>query len=109
MKQLITTPAYSLKDFRLLPGYTDKKCSVDQVSLRTRLCRSRETFISLRLPFVSAAMQAVTGVDLATSLAELGGVGVMAREASIEGQCEKVRKVKHYKAGFQTDIITFSP
>lgn len=109
MKQVITSPAYSLKDFRLLPGYTDQKCSMDKVSLKTRLCRCKEEYMNLDLPFISAAMQAVTGVDMATALAELGGVGVLPLETSIEDQCRKVKTVKHFKAGFQTDIITLSP
>ena len=109
MKQIITSPAYSLKDFRLLPGYTDEKCSMGNISLKTRLCRHKEEYIDLELPFMSAAMQAVTGVDMATSLAELGGVGVLPLEVSIEDQCRKVKTVKHYKAGFQTDLVTLSP
>ena len=109
MEQLLSRPAYSLKDFRLLPGYTDEKCGIRNVSLRTRLCRKRTDYVFLGLPFVSAAMQAVTGVEMATALAELGGVGVMPLGDSIEEKCRKVRKVKHYRAGFQTDLITFSP
>ncbi|MBU4052853.1 MAG: IMP dehydrogenase, partial [Proteobacteria bacterium] len=109
MKQIITSPAYSLKDFRLLPGYTDERSSVNNVSLKTRLCCQKEDYIYMELPFMSAAMQAVTGVEMATALAELGGVGVLPLEASMEDQCKKVKTVKHYKAGFQTDIITLSP
>ena len=109
MKQLLSKPAYSLKDFRLLPGYTDENCGVQDVSLETRLCCQGDSYILLDLPFLSAAMQAVTDVKMATALAELGGVGVVPLGDSIEEQCGKVKNVKHCKAGFQTDIITFSP
>ncbi|MCP4755105.1 MAG: IMP dehydrogenase, partial [Proteobacteria bacterium] len=109
MKRILTTPAYSMKDFRLLPGYTDDTCGVGDVSLETRLCCREEGFITLDLPFLSAAMQAVTGVEMATALAELGGVGVLPLSGTVEEQCEKVKMVKHYKAGFQTDIVTLSP
>ena len=105
MKQLIIAPAYSLKDFRLHPGFTFEGCSVDDVSLKTRLCRAGEDFIYLQLPFISAAMQAVTGIEMCTALAELGGVGVLPANDTIDGQCGKVKAVKQYKAGFQTDII----
>jgi len=108
MKQLITTPAYGLKDFRLLPGYTPKECHVDDVSLKTRLCCTAGGWIHLELPYISAAMQAVTGTEMCTALAELGGVGILPANDTIEGQCRKARAVKQYKAGFQTDIITFS-
>ena len=53
-------------------------------------------------------MQAVTGVEMATALAELGGAGVIPLGDSVEEQCKKVKDVKHYRAGFQTDMITFS-
>ena len=109
MKQIIMNPSYSLKDFRLLPGLTDENSSVNNVSLKTRLCCNKEDYICLELPFLSAAMQAVTGVEMATALAELGGVGVLPMDADIDVQCRKVRSVKHYKAGFQTDLITLSP
>ena len=109
MRQLLATPAYSLKDFRLLPGFTDENSGAQDVSLRTRLCCQGNGYILLDLPFLSAAMQAVTGVKMATALAELGGVGVIPLGDSVEEQCGKVKNVKHYKAGFQTDIITFSP
>ncbi|MFC1820897.1 IMP dehydrogenase [Thermodesulfobacteriota bacterium] len=109
MKQLIAKPAYSLKNFRLLPGYTDQNCGVRDVSLRTRLCCQGSGHILLELPFLSAAMQAVTGVKMATALAELGGAGVIPLGDSIEDQCEKIKNIKHYRAGFQTDIVTFSP
>lgn len=109
MAQLLNISAYSLKDFRLLPGYTDEDCGIRDISLRTRLCCQGARFIYLDLPFLSAAMQAVTGVELAIALAELGGVGVFPLCRSIEEQCEKLRAVKQYKAGFQMDIIALSP
>ncbi len=109
MKNLILTPAYSLKDFRLLPGYTDETCSMNNISLSTRLCCQGDQYIFLDTPFVSAAMQAVTSVEMATALAELGGVGVLPVSDAIHSQSRKVNRVKQYKAGFQTDILTFSP
>jgi IMP dehydrogenase len=109
MKRFIATPAYSLSDFRILPGHTTQQSSVGNVSLRTRLCSKGDDFIYIELPFVSAAMQAVTSVELATALAELGGVGVLPVSEPIETQCGKLRQIKQYKAGFQTDILTYSP
>ena len=108
MKKLLSTTSQSLKDFRLLPGYTHENCKMGEISLRSPLCLYGDDFIFLDLPFLSAAMRAVTGIKMATSLAELGGVGVIPLDSSIEDQCEKVKKVKRYKAGFQTDLVTFS-
>ncbi len=101
MKSLIEKPAYSLKDFRLLPGYTNEKYDFKDISLMSPLCRNGDDFITLDLPFVSAAMQSVTSVQLATALAELGGAGVIPLGNSIEEQCLKVKSIKQYKAGFR--------
>jgi IMP dehydrogenase len=109
MKKFISTPAYSLKNFRLLPGYTDGSFGVEDVSLRTLLCGQKKDYIALELPLLSAAMQAVSGIEMATALAELGGVSVLPIERSVDDQCQKIKKVKQYKAGFQTDMMTVSP
>jgi IMP dehydrogenase len=109
MKTILKDPAHSLKDFRILPSYTDERHKAENVSLRTPLCRAGADFIHLNLPFLSAAMHAVTGIEMATALSTLGGVGVLPLIASVEEQCRMVRAVKRYKAGFQIDIITFSP
>ena len=109
MKKLIQEPAYSLRDFRLLPGYTHEGCDFEDVSLKSPLCGMGDDFIVLDLPFISAAMQSVTSVRIATALAELGGVGVIPLGDPVEKQCLKVKTVKQYKAGFQTGIICFSP
>lgn len=109
MKAISEGPGYSLKDFRILPAYTEQRHKTENVSLRTPLCRWSDDYIYLNLPFLSAAMHAVTGVEMATALSSLGGVGVLPLTVSIEEQCRMVRAVKRYRAGFQTDIVTFSP
>src|SRR5206468_920302 len=75
----------------------------------TRLCRRGDGYLHLQTPFVSAAMQAVTGVDMAIALAQLGGIGILPVSQTIEAQCTKVEAVKRFKADFQTQIITLSP
>jgi IMP dehydrogenase len=109
MAQILSAPAWSLKEFRLLPGYTPADGSVRDVSLATRLCRQGDGYLHLQTPFVSAAMQAVTGVDMAIAMAQLGGIGILPVSQTIEAQCAKVDAVKRFKAGFQTQIITLSP
>ena len=51
MKTLIEEPAYSLKDLRLLPGFTHDKCNFKDISLKSFLCRQEDDFIALDLPF----------------------------------------------------------
>jgi IMP dehydrogenase len=54
-------------------------------------------------------MQAVTGVEMAISLAQLGGIGILPVSQPIDEQCAKVGQVKRFKAGFQTNIVTLAP
>jgi IMP dehydrogenase len=79
------------------------------VCLETRLCRTSDGFLSLRTPLLSAAMQAVTGIEMAIAMAQLGGIGVLPVSQSIEAQCAQIDAVKHFRAGFQTQIKTLSP
>jgi IMP dehydrogenase len=110
--RVLERPSRSLRELRLLPALTPDDGGPDRVSLRTRLCRSRrepEGAIALAAPILSAAMQAVTGPELAVALAQLGGIGVVPVSQGIEDQCAVVAKVKRFKAGFQTDLVTLSP
>ena len=109
MAKVLNIPSHSLREFRLLPGYTSANGSVPHVSLRTRLCRRENGHIYLHTPFLSAAMQAVTGTEMAIAVAQLGGIGVLPVSQTIEEQCGKIDAVKRFKAGFQTSIMTLSP
>ena len=109
MAQVLSTPSHSLKEFRILPGYTPTDGNAPNASLKTRLCRKGGDFLYLHVPFLSAAMQAVTGGDMAIALAQLGGIGILPVSQSIDEQCAKISQVKRFKAGFQTDILTLAP
>jgi len=107
--ELSPSPSLALRDLKLLPGFTDVSAAVDRVDLTSRLCRSGDTFLSLKAPVLSAPMQAVTDRQLAQALAQLGGLAVLPAVADPEQQARSVAAVKQYKAGFQTDIVTLSP
>jgi len=109
MAQIASTVSHSLKEYRLLPRLTEANENAQSVSLETRLCRQDDGYLVLRTPFLSAAMQAVTSVELAIAMAQLGGMGVFAVSQTIEEQCARIDAVKRFKAGFQTDIVTLSP
>ena len=109
MAQVLDTPSHSLKEFRILPGYTPPNGNAPNVSLKTRLCRKDDDFLHLHAPFLSAAMQAVTGGDMAIALAQLGGIGILPVSQPTDDQCAKVGQVKRFKAGFQTNILTLAP
>ena len=109
MAKVLPNPSHSLKEFRILPGYTPADGNAPNVELKTRLCRKGDGFVYLNTPFLSAAMQAVTGVEMAISLAQLGGIGILPVSQPIDEQCAKVGQVKRFKAGFQTNIVTLAP
>lgn len=112
MATVRTRLSRSLKEFRLLPALTPRDGGMDAVSLETAVCRAAgepEGGIRLSLPFVSAAMQAVTGPEMAIAVAQLGGIGVVPVSQPVEDQCRAVQAVKRFQAGFQTDLRTLSP
>jgi IMP dehydrogenase len=55
----------------------------------TRTCVTRE--ISLNIPILSSAMDTVTEADMAIVMAQLGGIGVLHRNLSVEEQAAAVR------------------
>jgi IMP dehydrogenase len=65
--------------------------------------------IPLNIPLISSAMDTVTEADMAIALAQLGGIGVLHRNLSIEDQAATVRAVKRFESGMVVNPITVSP
>jgi IMP dehydrogenase len=65
--------------------------------------------IPLHIPLLSAAMDTVTEADMAIALAQLGGIGVLHRNLSIEEQSAAVRAVKRFESGMVVNPITMRP
>ncbi len=95
--------ALTFDDVLIVPGYSETHPS--QVDLSTRLCRG----ITLNMPILSAAMDTVTESRLAIALAQDGGIGVIHKNLSIEGQAIEVDKVKRSEAGMIVDPVTMRP
>ena len=55
--------------------------------------------IRLRIPFLSAPMDTVTESEMAIALAQEGGVGIIHKNISIDGQAKEVEKVKRSANG----------
>ncbi len=65
--------------------------------------------IALNIPVISSAMDTVTEADMAIVMAQLGGIGVLHRNLSIEAQCAAVRAVKRFESGMVVNPITIAP
>jgi IMP dehydrogenase len=72
---------------------------------RSRLTKS----IELSIPILSSAMDTVTEADMAIVMAQLGGIGVLHRNLSVEEQAAAVRTVKRYESGMVVNPITIAP
>ena len=76
-----------------------------EADTHTQLTRS----IRLNIPVISSAMDTVTEADMAIVLAQMGGIGVLHRNLSIEEQCGAVRAVKRFESGMVVNPITITP
>src|SRR6187551_546727 len=90
-------------DVLLRPAESDILPS--QASTKTRLTRD----IALNIPLLSAAMDTVTEAEMAIVTAQLGGIGVLHRNLTIEEQCDAVRTVKRFESGMVVNPITIVP
>ncbi len=90
-------------DVLLQPGASDVLPS--QADTRTRITRD----ITLNIPILSSAMDTVTEADMAIVMAQVGGLGVLHRNLTIEEQCAAVRQVKRFESGMVVNPITIYP
>src|SRR3982751_607558 len=65
--------------------------------------------IPLNIPILSSAMDTVTEADMAIVLAQLGGIGVLHRNLTLEEQAAAVRAVKRFESGMVVNPITMTP
>ena len=90
-------------DVLLQPGPSEVLPS--QADTRTRLTKA----IGLNIPILSSAMDTVTEADMAIVMAQLGGIGVLHRNLSVEEQTAAVRAVKRFESGMVVNPITMAP
>ncbi|MCV6621580.1 MAG: IMP dehydrogenase [Cellvibrionaceae bacterium] len=96
----IAQEALTFDDVLLVPGYSE--ITAKDVCLKSRISRD----IELNIPLVSAAMDTVTEARLAIAIAQEGGIGIIHKSMTIEGQAAEVRAVKKFEAGVVRDPIT---
>ncbi|PLX19590.1 MAG: IMP dehydrogenase [Candidatus Muiribacterium halophilum] len=63
--------------------------------------------ISLKIPFVSAAMDTVTEWKMAVAMARTGGIGILHKNCSTEQQVSYVKRVKKFLNGFIEKPVFF--
>ena len=90
-------------DVLLVPRLSDLVPT--EVDVSTRFTRR----VSLHSPIASAAMDTVTELRLAVALAREGGIGIIHRNLSIQGQIAEVDKVKRSANGIIQDPVTLPP
>ncbi len=96
----------TFNEFILLPRKTDRAHAIDSVSLDTRVTSD----FLLSIPFMSAAMESVTGDQLAIALALHGGLGVVpAGRIGVDRQVRMIEEVKSYRDGFLPRFTSVTP
>lgn len=95
--------ALTFDDVLLKPNYSE--VTPAETDVATKFSRS----ISLKIPLVSSAMDTVTESALAVSLAQLGGIGVIHKNLSVQQQAEEAAKVKRSESGMIVSPLTLRP
>jgi IMP dehydrogenase len=103
IKDKVLYEGLTFDDVLLIPAYSE--ILPREVDISSMFSRN----IKLNTPVVSAAMDTVTEADLAISIAQEGGIGVIHKNMTIEKQASQVRKVKRAENVMISDPITINP
>ncbi|HWT15298.1 MAG TPA: IMP dehydrogenase, partial [Patescibacteria group bacterium] len=99
----ILAEALTFDDVSLVPAHSI--VLPRDVTLATRLGPN----LQLNLPIIAAAMDTVTEGRLAIAMAQLGGIGIIHKNMTVEQQAAEVALVKKFEAGVIRDPITVAP
>jgi IMP dehydrogenase len=108
MATILPDVSRTFSEYLLIPRLSESQHVPSGVSLGAAISR-RSDGIRLNIPFVSAAMQSVSGPDMAIALARQGGLSFIYCSQPIAEQAEMVRKVKLHKAGFVESDSNLKP
>ena len=81
--------ALTFDDVLLLPKYSNV------LPLSTNISLQLTNKISLKVPFLSSAMDTVTESKMAIAMGREGGMGIIHRNLNIKDQSNEVKKVKN--------------
>ena len=103
MQDRIAYRGLTFDDVLLEPGYSEVIPS--EVDISSYITRN----IPLNLPIVSSPMDTVTESEMAIAMAQLGGIGIIHKNMSIEQQAMQVDRVKRSEHGVIVDPVTLPP
>jgi IMP dehydrogenase len=101
--RLAADASLTFDDVLLVPRRSDVLPA--QAVVASRISRR----VGLNVPIVSAAMDTVTESGLAIALAQQGGIGVIHKNLTVEGQVREVYRVKRSVNGVIADPVTLPP
>ena len=102
MSKNILKEGLTYDDVLVVPAYSE--ILPNEVDIKSKFSKN----INLNIPLVSAAMDTVTESNMAISIAQEGGIGVLHKNMSINMQVNEVRKVKRSESGMIQDPITLN-
>ncbi len=102
-KKLDAPVGLTFDDVLLVPGKS--YVEPDNADVKARFSKN----VSLSVPVVSAAMDTVTGAEMAIAIAREGGLGVIHRNMPREAQIEEIKKVKLGEELLVRDVAAASP
>jgi IMP dehydrogenase len=103
-KKLKDAPeGYTFDDFLIMPSASSVEPK--DVKIKTKISRNYH----INIPIISSAMDTVTESQMAITLAQEGGLGVIHRNMTINEQVREVKKVKQSGDLTVRDVITISP
>lgn len=106
-------PSRTFSEYLLVPGYSSANCTPQSTNLKTPITKYKKGYeepeISMNIPLVSAIMQAVSGEQMAISLAKEGGISFIYGSQTIQSQADMIKRVKTHKAGFVTSSSNIRP
>ena len=103
MATYLSEPSRTFSEYLLIPGYSSKDCTVENVSLKTpvvKFKKGEKPALEMSIPLTSAVMQSVSDDKMAVALAKEGGIAFIFGSQSVEDQAAMVARAKAYKAGF---------
>jgi len=103
MEDRIAYRGMTFDDVLLEPAFSEVLPS--SVEVNTRLTRN----IGLNVPIISSPMDTVTESEMAISLAQEGGLGIVHKNMTAEQQALEVDRVKRSEHGVIVDPVTLPP